>query len=43
LTEIRELLILDEEINCGDAKAMAEQKLSLVQSKINELSDIKID
>lgn len=41
LSEIQGLLILDESLNCSDAKLIAQQKLGLINDKLNELLDIK--
>jgi len=41
LTEIQELLGLDDSCNCKEAKLMAQQKLTLTNEKLNELLRIK--
>jgi MerR family mercuric resistance operon transcriptional regulator len=41
LSEIEELLMLDEKANCDEASQLAQQKLKLVTEKINELIQIK--
>jgi len=41
LNEIQDLLALDENNNCHEAKLLAQQKLILVNEKLNELQRIK--
>ncbi len=41
LNEIKELLTLDETCNCNEAKQMAQQKLALVNERLNDLQRIK--
>ncbi len=41
LTEIKELLLLDEGVNCSEAQQMAQKKLEIVNNKLCELADIK--
>lgn len=41
LAEIKKLLTLGEDCNCKEAKQMAEQKLTMVNDKLNDLLYIK--
>ena len=41
LSEIQELLALDENNNCHEANQLAQQKLILVNEKINDLQRVK--